>query len=283
MTIEQKFARLRDILKEMQHVIVAYSGGVDSAFLLKVAVDVLGNDAYGVLAVSPTYPSREYDKAKDLANKIGAKLRIINTREIENEDFVNNPVNRCYFCKSELFNEITRIAKKENLKNMVDGSNYDDLGDHRPGKKALQELNVRSPLQEAKLTKNEIRELSKRFGLPTWNKEELACLSSRFPYGEKIEIDKLRMVDQAENFLRDLGFRNIRARHQGKTMKIEVAPQDIKRFFDDDIRQKVISEIKNIGYTYVTVDLEGYRRGSLNEAVSTKPNTEFKNLKISQS
>jgi uncharacterized protein len=283
MTIEQKFARLRDILKEMQHVIVAYSGGVDSAFLLKVAVDVLGNDAYGVLAVSPTYPSREYDKAKDLANKIGAKLRIINTREIENEDFVNNPVNRCYFCKSELFNEITRIAKKENLKNMVDGSNYDDLGDHRPGKKALQELNVRSPLQEAELTKNEIRELSKRFGLPTWNKEELACLSSRFPYGEKIEIDKLRMVDQAENFLRDLGFRNIRARHQGKTMKIEVAPQDIKRFFDDDIRQKVISEIKNIGYTYVTVDLEGYRRGSLNEAVSTKPNTEFKNLKISQS
>lgn len=283
MTIEQKFARLRDILKEMQHVIVAYSGGVDSAFLLKVAVDVLGNDAYGVLAVSPTYPSSEYDKAKDLANKIGAKLRIINTREIENEDFVNNPVNRCYFCKSELFNEITRIAKKENLKNMVDGSNYDDLGDHRPGKKALQELNVRSPLQEAELTKNEIRELSKRFGLPTWNKEELACLSSRFPYGEKIEIDKLRMVDQAENFLRDLGFRNIRARHQGKTMKIEVAPQDIKRFFDDDIRQKVISEIKNIGYTYVTVDLEGYRRGSLNEAVSTKPNTEFKNLKISQS
>lgn len=281
MTIDQKFAQLKNILQNMQHVIVAYSGGVDSAFLLKIAVDVLGDNAYGVLAVSPTYPSREYEKAKDLADQMGAKLRIINTQEIEDENFVNNPVNRCYFCKSELFNKITVIAKKENMKNMVDGSNFDDLGDHRPGKKALKELHVRSPLQEAGLTKDEIRELSKRFGLPTWDKEELACLSSRFPYGEKIDIEKLRMVDEAENFLRDLGFRNIRARHQGKTMKIEVAPDDIKRFFEDNIREKVLHALKNIGYTYVTVDLEGYRRGSLNEAIA-KPETDLQNIKIAQ-
>lgn len=281
MTVDQKYAQLTNILHDMQHVIVAYSGGVDSAFLLKVAVDVLGDNAYGVLAVSPTYPSREYEKAKDLANQMGARLRIINTNEIEDENFVNNPVNRCYFCKSELFNEITRIAKQENLQNMVDGSNYDDLGDHRPGKKALQELNIRSPLQEAGLTKSNIRELSKRFGLPTWDKEELACLSSRFPYGEKIDIEKLRMVDEAENFLRDMGFRNIRARHQGKTMKIEVLPEDIKRFFEDNIRDTVLKKMKEIGYTYVTVDLEGYRRGSLNEVISNQT-PDLKNVKISQ-
>lgn len=281
MDLQQKYAQLKNILENMQHVVVAYSGGVDSAFLLKVSTDILGENAYGVLAVSPTYPSREYQKAIDLAERMGAKLRIIKTHELEDEDFVNNPVNRCYFCKSELFNEITRIAKKENLTNMVDGSNYDDLGDHRPGKRALQELNVRSPLQEAQLTKLEIRELSKELGLPTWDKEELACLSSRFPYGEKIDIEKLKMVDEAENFLRDLGFRNIRARHQDKTMKIEVLPEDIKRFFEDDIREKVIRKLKRIGYTYVTVDLEGYRRGSLNEGIQKQlPKADFKNIKI---
>lgn len=281
MDLQQKYAQLKNILENMQHVVVAYSGGVDSAFLLKVSTDIIGENAYGVLAVSPTYPSREYQKAIDLAERMGAKLRIIKTHELEDEDFVNNPVNRCYFCKSELFNEITRIAKKENLTNMVDGSNYDDLGDHRPGKRALQELNVRSPLQEAQLTKLEIRELSKELGLPTWDKEELACLSSRFPYGEKIDIEKLKMVDEAENFLRDLGFRNIRARHQDKTMKIEVLPEDIKRFFEDDIREKVIRKLKRIGYTYVTVDLEGYRRGSLNEGIQKQlPKADFKNIKI---
>lgn len=280
MTVDEKFAQLKKILNDMQHVIVAYSGGVDSAFLLKVAVDVLGDKAQGVLAISPTYPSREYEKAKDLASKMGANLRIINTNEIEDENFVNNPVNRCYFCKSELFNEITRIAKQENLQNMVDGSNYDDLGDHRPGKQALKEMNVRSPLQEAGLTKADIRALSKKLGLPTWKKEELACLSSRFPYGEKISVEKLSMVDQAENYLRDMGFRNIRARHQGKTMKIEVAPEDIKHFFEDATREKVVSKLKELGYTYVTVDLEGYRRGSLNEAVMPKEN--LQNMKIAQ-
>ncbi|MFW5699316.1 MAG: ATP-dependent sacrificial sulfur transferase LarE [Bacteroidota bacterium] len=280
MTTEEKYNKLKDILREMGHVIVAYSGGVDSAFLLKVAVDVLGEKAYGVLAVSPTYPSREYDQAKKLADSMGAKLRVITTNEIENQDFVENPVNRCYFCKSELFTEITKIAKRENLKNMVDGSNFDDLGDHRPGKQALKELDVRSPLQEAGLTKDEIRQLSQSLGLPTWKKEALACLSSRFPYGEKIDATKLKMVDEAENFLRDLGFRNLRARHQKTTIKIEVDPDDIAKFFHDEIRKKVVTKMKEIGYTYVTVDLEGYRSGSMNEGINKNSNVDPGNLKL---
>ena len=267
MDTNQKFQALKELLSEMGHVIVAYSGGVDSAFLLKVAHDVLGDKAHGVLAISPTYPSREYEKAKEVARLIGARLRIINTNELEDDNFIKNPVNRCYFCKSELFTEISKIAKKENLQNLVDGSNYDDLGDHRPGMKALEELNVRSPLQEAGLTKSEIRTLSKELGLPTWEKEALACLSSRFPYGENINSEKLQMVDKAENFLRDNGFRNIRARHQNNTIKIEVDPDDIKLFFDDDKRNSIITYMKSIGYNYVTVDLEGYRRGSLNEVI----------------
>ena len=282
-----KYNKLKEILGEMGHVVVAYSGGVDSAFLLKVAHDVLGENAYGVLAVSPTYPSREYDKAKEVARIIGARLRIINTNELEDDNFIKNPVNRCYFCKSELFTEISKVAKKEMLQNLVDGSNYDDLGDHRPGMKALKELKVRSPLQEAGLTKPEIRELSRELGLPTWEKEALACLSSRFPYGEKIDSKKLQMVDKAENFLRDLGFTNIRARHQNNAIKIEVAPTDVKKFFDDDTRYNVISYMKSIGYNYVTVDLEGYRQGSLNEVIKEKPqsssvSTSFSDLKIAQ-
>jgi uncharacterized protein len=283
MNTQEKFQKLKDIINEMGHIVVAYSGGVDSAFLLKVACDVLGENAYGVLAVSPTYPSREYDKAKEVAKLIGAKLRVIETNELEDQNFIKNPVNRCYFCKSELFTEISKIAKKENLNNLVDGSNHDDKGDHRPGMKALKELSVRSPLQEAELTKAEIRELSRELGLPTWEKEALACLSSRFPYGENINIEKLKMVDKAENFLKDNGFHNIRARHQKDTIKIEVDPNDIKLFFEDNTRDKIINYMKSIGYTYVTVDLEGYRQGSLNEVIKTNTQTsDFNNLKVAQ-
>lgn len=267
MDTTQKYENLRTILSEMKEVVVAYSGGVDSAFLLKVAHDVLGDNAYGVLAISPTYPSREFEKAKETAALIGARIRIIETNELEDEKFKNNPVNRCYFCKSELFSRIVELAESRQFKNFVDGSNFDDKGDYRPGMKALSEKGIRSPLQEAELTKAEIRELSKMLSLPTWDKDALACLSSRFPYGENIDIEKLRIVDEIENYLFDLGFRNIRARHQKNTLKIEVQPSLIARFFEEDIRQKVLTKAKSLGYKYVTVDLEGYRQGSMNEVL----------------
>jgi pyridinium-3,5-biscarboxylic acid mononucleotide sulfurtransferase len=267
MDTTQKYEKLKAILSDMKEVVVAYSGGVDSAFLLKVAHDVLGDNAYGVLAISPTYPSREFEKAKETATLIGARIRIIETNELEDEKFKNNPVNRCYFCKSELFSRIVELAESKQFKNFVDGSNFDDKGDYRPGMKALSEKGIRSPLQEAELTKAEIRELSKTLGLPTWDKDALACLSSRFPYGENIDIEKLRIVDEIENYLFDLGFRNIRARHQKNTLKIEVQPSLIARFFEEDIRQKVLAKAKSLGYKYVTVDLEGYRQGSMNEVL----------------
>jgi pyridinium-3,5-biscarboxylic acid mononucleotide sulfurtransferase len=272
MDIIQKYDQLKAILLEMGEVVVAYSGGVDSAFLLKVAHDILGDKAYGVLAISPTYPSREFERAKETAAWIGAQIKIIETHELEDEKFKDNPVNRCYFCKSELFTKIVELAETKQFKNFVDGSNFDDKGDYRPGMKALSEKGIRSPLQEAKLTKLEIRELSKSLGLPTWDKDALACLSSRFPYGENIDIEKLRMVDEIENYLFDLGFRNIRARHQKNTLKIEVLPSQISKFFEDDMRIKVLKKAKSIGYKYVTIDLEGYRQGSMNEVLERTQN-----------
>ncbi|UCG28192.1 MAG: ATP-dependent sacrificial sulfur transferase LarE [Bacteroidales bacterium] len=269
MTKDEKLLKLKSILKDMGHVVVAFSGGVDSTFLLKVAHDVLNDNVFAVLATSPTYPSREYSKAMEIVRQIGAKLRVIRTRELEDITFNNNPVNRCYYCKSELFQKISELAKKDGFGNMVDGSNYDDRSDYRPGMKALKEKKVRSPLMEAGLTKKEIREFSKGMNLPTWEKDELACLSSRFPYGEKITAEKLNMVDMVENLLSDLGFRNIRARHSKNTIRIEVDPGQIYKFFDRDLRNRILRSVKQIGYTYVTIDLEGYRRGSMNEVLNS--------------
>jgi uncharacterized protein len=265
--IDEKYKKLKSILLDMKEAVIAYSGGVDSTFLLKVATDVLGNKAKGVLAVSPTYPERELGEAKRIAKKIGAYIDVIETNELENEEFASNPVNRCYFCKSELFAGIQQVIDSGLYKNMVDGSNFDDLDDHRPGMIALREKDVRSPLQEAELTKNDIRDLSKQLGLPTWEKDAMACLSSRFPYGEKITKEKLRKVDRAEEILLNFGFNNIRARHQKETVKIEVNTSQISKFFETEIRTQIVSQLKSLGYKYVTLDLEGYRMGSMNEVL----------------
>ncbi|MGB9745962.1 MAG: ATP-dependent sacrificial sulfur transferase LarE [Bacteroidales bacterium] len=272
MTARQKYEALQHILKEMGTVAVAYSGGVDSTFLLKVAYDVLKDNAVGILAVSPSFPSREYQRAVETAGLIGARLEIIHTNEMDNPDYTSNPVNRCYFCKSELFERIAEIAASGRYSNMVDGSNVDDLSDYRPGLKAVREKGVRSPLQEAGLTKSEIRELSRSLGLPTWDKDALACLSSRFPFGEKIELWKLKMVDQAETYLSSLGFHNIRARHTGKSVKIEVDPSEVDRLLSPEIRIPLVQYFREIGYTNISVDLEGYRSGKL-----SKPHKNEKN------
>ncbi len=269
MNIEEKYRKLEQILRDMNKVVVAYSGGVDSSFLLKVACNVLKENSMGVMAISPSFPSREYEKAISFAKNIGAKLEIIETDELDDTNYTSNPVNRCYFCKNELFNKITSLAGTRGYENLVDGSNQDDLNDHRPGKKALEEKKVRSPLQEAGLTKSDIRHLSQSLGLSTWNKEELACLSSRFPYGEKIDASKLKMVDQAETFLISEGFHNVRARHIKNTIKIEVDPKDISLFLEPVKRERIVKKLKEIGYLYVTLDLEGYRRGSLNKVLSS--------------
>jgi uncharacterized protein len=268
MTIQEKYSKLQSILAGFDKVVVAYSGGVDSAFLLKTAADVLGKEhVKAVLAISPTYPSREYGKALETAALIGVKVEFIHTREIDDPRFITNPVDRCYFCKHELFTKIAEYIEAEHFNIMIDGSNVDDLSDHRPGKQALREKNVRSPLQEAGLTKADIRELSRQVGLPTWNKDALACLSSRFPYGESIDLHKLKMVDAAENFLSDLGFTNIRARHEKNTLRIEISPAQINRFADDNLRASIVEKMKELGYQYVSLDLEGYRQGSMNESV----------------
>ena len=269
--MNKKLAKLKEILKQMHSVLVAYSAGVDSTFLLKVASDVLSNKVLAVTALSPTYPKEELIFSKKMAKALGVRHRIIKTNELNDKRFTSNPINRCYFCKDELFTQIAAYIAPGDFSLMIDGSNHDDLSDHRPGRKALREKNIRSPLQEAGLTKAEIRDLSQQLGLPTWNKDALACLSSRFPYGEKIDLKKLQMVDFAENFLSDLGFRNIRARHEKNSLRIEVSPSQIKLFADDALREKILTTMKALGYRYVSLDLEGYRQGSLNEAVKIAP------------
>lgn len=270
MELQKKFERLKEILREAGSGAVAYSGGVDSTFLLKVAHDVLGDNVIAVTARSSTYPEREYNEAKKYIAQFGAKHITIVSEELEIEGFSKNPVNRCYFCKTELFSKVRLEADKYGFKHVFDGSNFDDIGDFRPGMKAAKEQGVISPLKLAELTKNDIRELSKQLDIPTWNKPSFACLSSRFPYGKEITVEKLSMVDKAEQFLMDLGFSQLRVRHHDEIARIEVAPQDRVKFFDLDLMDRIGKEFKSIGFKYVTLDIIGYRTGSMNEVLSEK-------------
>lgn len=263
--MENKFQKLKDILKEMGKVIIAYSGGVDSTFLIKVAKDTLGENAMAVIGVSSTYPKKELDSAKRQAEEIAIRYVVIETDEILDPSFSSNPPERCYYCKKELFTKIKETAEKEGMEFILDGTNMDDSSDSRPGRKACQELNIRSPLLEAGLSKEEIRELSRNLKLPTWDKPPQACLSSRFPYGEEITEEKLKRIEDGEDFIRSLGFRQVRLRHHGKLARIEVGKEDIAKFFEDGVREKITDKLRSLGYIHVTLDLEGYRTGSLNE------------------
>jgi len=266
-----KLKKLIKILKQLNKVLIAYSGGVDSTFLLKIAVDALGKEnVLAVTARSETYPYRELKEARSSSKQIGAKLKVINTSELQIKGFRDNPVNRCYYCKKELFSKLKNIAKDEGLNYCLDGSNHDDLRDLRYGSLAAKELGIRSPLLEAGITKDEIRKFSRDLNLRTWDKPSFACLASRFPYKSQITKKRLSMVEKAEESLRDFGIKQIRVRHYDKMARIEVFPEDIKILLNRKNAKQISQKFRKLGFLYTTVDLEGYKTGSMNKALENK-------------
>ena len=276
---ESKLDQLKSLLRSYGSCLVAYSGGVDSVFLAFVAHQTLGPRALAALADSPSLPRREYDDAVAIAQKFSFPLRIVRTAEFDNPSYLANPANRCYFCKHELFTELEPLARHEKMAVIAYGENASDVGDFRPGAQAASEFQVRAPLKEAGLTKADIRALSAELGLPTADKPQMACLSSRIPYGEAVTPEKLSMIERAEDVLRDLGFYDVRVRHHelngqiGKSQlaRIEVGPAEIPKFLADNTNSTVAEALKKIGYAHVTLDLQGYRRGSVNEALNSTP------------
>lgn len=268
-----KLDSLRELIRSYGSCLVAYSGGVDSVFLAHVAHEVLGPRALAAIADSPSLPRRELEEALAIARQFQIPLRVVHTREFENDSYLGNPANRCYFCKHELFTELAPLARAEGFAVIAYGENASDVGDHRPGATAAAEFQVRAPLKEAGLSKQEIRELSAAFGLPTADKPQLACLSSRIPYGEPVTQEKLRMIEQAEELLRDHGFYDVRVRHHelktGHLARIELGSKEIVRLFQEDLYTSLAPAMRKLGYAHVTLDLEGYRRGSLNVAPIT--------------
>ena len=295
--LSEKHEKLRALLHSYGSCLVAYSGGVDSVFLARVAHEVLGEKSLAVIADTPSLPRREFEEALAVGKQFRFPVRVVRTREFENTSYLANPNNRCYFCKHELFAELAPLARSEGFAVIAYGENASDIGDFRPGAQAAAEFQVRAPLKEAGLTKAEIRQLSAELGLPTADKPQMACLSSRIPYGEAVSPKKLSMIEQAENVLRDLGFYDVRVRHHElppvkaveghgasaspilpaafqlpqsvrHLARIEVGPAEMKKFLEDGVSQKVADALKQVGYAHVTLDLQGYRRGSTNEALS---------------
>ncbi len=262
---EQKEENLKKYLKDLKSAVLAYSGGVDSTYLLKIAFDVLGGNITAITIKSESFPLRELKEAVDFCQKENIRQIIINSSELEIEGFSKNPPDRCYLCKKELFTKIISIANENNIQNILEGSNADDINDYRPGRRAIKELNIKSPLLEMGFSKQEIRILSKKHNLPTYSKPSFACLASRFVYGETITKEKLKMVGDAEQLLFNLGFIGTRVRIHGTMARIEIAPSDFEKIIKKEIREEITKKLKEYGFTYVSLDLEGYRTGSMNE------------------
>lgn len=275
--ILEKYEKLKEYIASFGSVAIAFSSGVDSTFLLYVAKEALNDKVIAVTASSCSFPERELKEAKEYCEKMGVRHFVIETEELKIEGFSQNPKNRCYLCKHEIFDKIGKLAKEQGINEVAEGSNLDDNGDYRPGLIAVAELGVKSPLREIGFNKQEIRDLSKYFNIPTWDKQSFACLSSRFPYGDLINEKKLKMVDRAEQLLLDMGFHQLRVRIHGDMARIELIPEEFPKFMEEDTRLLVYEKFKEYGFSYVALDIRGYRTGSMNEVLDKKTISSVRN------